>query len=221
MVTFIIIFFSSNLTFLPSSFSTLKMIRKHNFCGKKVFSVKRRRGRKTCLMLFLWIYKVQINCLPCAVLGSKLLDLELKVLLDRVELAMDFLDSEIFLFLFSDPMCESGPTAPPEFVCWGLISLGGLKSANILLLTSLSLFSELLFWPSAIWVIISSHFPLPFRSFFELTGTFSAKISLSFEPTFVLGKIGFSANKSALLDAVPFSWDLVRAWNWKLNWFHL
>ena len=53
--------------------------------------------------------------LPCeAVLGSKLLDLELKVLLDRVELAMDFLDSEIFLFLFSDPMCESGPAAPPE-----------------------------------------------------------------------------------------------------------
>ena len=73
------------------------MIRKHNFCGKKVFSVKRRRGRKTRLMLFLWNYKVQINCLPCAVLGSKLLDLELKVLLDRVELAIDFLDSEIFL----------------------------------------------------------------------------------------------------------------------------
>ena len=52
---------------------------------------------------------------------------------------------------------------------------------------------------------------LPFLSFFELTGAFSAKISLSLEPTLVFGKIGFSANNSALFDAVPFSWDLARA----------
>ena len=53
--------------------------------------------------------------------------------------------------------------------------------------------------------------PVPFFSFFELTGAFSVKNSLTLEPTFVLGKIGFSANNSALFEAVPFSWDLARA----------
>ena len=123
-------------------------------------------------------------CLELILLGSK----------NPLEL-LELLDVVLLLPLLAD----------------GRISLGGLKSAKTLLLTSFNLLLDCSFslLDSAIRVMISSHFPLGFSLCCfsdDLTLlSFSAKISFNLEPTLVLGIMGVSANNSALFEAMPFS----------------